>query len=91
MHLSSRNTPYGFADRTLKNLQYIEDAVVALLTRHPKGMPVAVVADSLGLRADLDPQHRDMIAAGILELLRRNGRILWDEAAAVYVDNPDRG
>jgi len=71
-------------------LQYIEDAVVALLTRHPEGMPVVAVADRLGLSADLDPAHRTMIAAGILELLRANGRILWDDTARVYIDNPDR-
>lgn len=78
-------------ERAQLGLQYIEDAVVALLTRHPEGMPVAAVADALGLKADLDLQDRDMIAAGILELLKRNGRILWNEAAGVYVDNPDRG
>jgi hypothetical protein len=72
-------------------LQYIEDAVVTLLTRHPAGLPIAVVADMLGLSADLDPRHRNMLASGILELLKRNGRILWDEARGVYVDNPDRG
>ncbi len=71
-------------------LQYIEDAVVALLTRHPDGMPSAVVADTLGLSTELDPARRDMIAEGILALLSRNGRILWDERRGVYVDNPDR-
>jgi hypothetical protein len=71
-------------------LQYIEDAVVALLTRHPDGMPSAVVADTLGLSTDLNPAHRDMIAEGILGLLSRNGRILWDEQKKVYVDNPQR-
>jgi hypothetical protein len=48
------------------------------------------VADVLGLRTDLDPGHRDMIAQGILELLARNGRILWDARHEVYVDNPAR-
>ena len=71
-------------------LQYIEDAVVALLTRHPDGMPSAVVADTLGLSTELDPSHRDMIAEGILSLLSRNGRILWDDQKKVYVDNPER-
>ena len=71
-------------------LQYIEDAVVSLLTRHTEGMPPAAVADVLGIEAGRDPSHRDLIAAGILELLVRNGRILWDEKRKVYVDNPDR-
>jgi hypothetical protein len=65
--------------------------VVALLADHPPGMQAAVVADILGLRTDLDPGHRNMIAEGVLSLLSRNGRILWDDARQVYVDNPDRG
>lgn len=71
-------------------LQYIEDAIVALLTRHPDGMPSGVVADMLGLSTDLDPGHRDMIAQGVLGLLSRNGRILWNDQRKVFVDNPDR-
>jgi hypothetical protein len=71
-------------------LQHIEDAVVALLTQHDKGMPPSAVADALGLEAGIDPERRDLIAAGILELLVQNGRILWDEDRSVYVDNPDR-
>jgi hypothetical protein len=71
-------------------LQHIEDAIVSLLTQRGTGMPPSAVADALGLEAGSDPDHRDLIAAGILELLVRNGRILWDEERCVYVDNPDR-
>ena len=71
-------------------LKYIEDSVVNLLTRHPKGLSTTAIAEVLGLSADLAPKHRDMIAAGILELLSRSGRILWDEASRTYIDNPDR-
>lgn len=71
-------------------MQYIEDAVVTLLTLHPDGLPSASVADALGLRTDLDPGHRDMLADGVLALLTKSGRILWDDRRAVYVDNPDR-
>jgi len=78
-------------ERAQLGLQYLEDAVVTLLTDHPAGMQAGAVADVLGLRADLDPGHRDMIAEGVLSLLSRNGRILWDDAHQVYVDNPDRG
>jgi hypothetical protein len=31
-----------------------------------------------------------MIAAGIVELLAKSERILWDDAHARYVDNPDK-
>lgn len=71
-------------------LQHIEDAIVALLTEYTAGMPPSAVAGALGLEAGIDPERRDLIAAGILELLVRNGRILWDEERGVYVDNPDR-
>jgi hypothetical protein len=71
-------------------LQHIEDAIVALLTHHEAGMTPAAVADALGLEAGIDPERRDLIAAGILELLLQNGRILWDEERSVFVDNPDR-
>lgn len=78
-------------ERAQLGLQYIEDAVVALLTEHKKGLNSASVADVLGLSTDLDPAHRSMIADGILALLARNGRILWDDRRQVYVDNPGRG
>jgi hypothetical protein len=78
-------------ERAQLGLQYIEDAIVALLTGHPNGMQTAGVADALGLRTDLDPMHRDMIAEGVLSLLSRSGRILWDDRRQVYVDNPARG
>lgn len=71
-------------------LQHIEDAIVGLLTQHQEGMPPAAIADALGLEAGIDPERRDLIAAGILELLVQNGRILWDEERSVYIDNPDR-
>jgi hypothetical protein len=71
-------------------MQYIEDAVVALLTEHAAGLAPPAVADVLGLRTDLDPGHRNMIAEGVLALLVSNGRILWDDRHQVYVDNPDR-
>ena len=78
------------AEQAQLGLKYIEDAVVNLLTKHHDGMTVAQVADSLGLRTDLDPAHRDMIAAGVLELLIRTGRITWNDAKKRYVDNPDK-
>jgi hypothetical protein len=71
-------------------LKYIEDSVVNLLTRHPKGLSSSAIAEVLGLSSDLEPKHRDMIASGILELLVRSGRILRDEANHTYVDNPDK-
>jgi hypothetical protein len=73
-----------------QGLQFVEDAVVNLLTRHPEGMTTERIADVLGLRGDLEPEHRDLIVAGILELLVKSGRILWDEQAQIYKDNPDR-
>jgi hypothetical protein len=77
-------------ERAQLGLQYIEDAVVALLTEHQKGLSSESVADVLGLSTNLDPAHRSMIADGILALLARNGRILSDDRHGVYVDNPLR-
>ena len=57
----------------------------------PRGLAKAVVADVLGLRTDLDPGQRDMITAGIIEPLVRDGRILWNGSDGVYIDNPKRG
>ncbi len=71
-------------------LKYIEDAVVNLLERHPKGLSPASIAEVLGLDSELEPAHRNAIASGILELLVRSGRIFWDEAKGNYVDNPNR-
>ena len=70
-------------------LKHIEDAVVALLSRHAGGMPLAQIADALGLRSDLEDKQRSMVAAGVLELLVKSGRIIWDGQAERYRDNPD--
>ncbi len=72
-----------------QGLQYVEDAVVGLLNRHPEGMTTDRIGEALGLRADLKPEHRDLIVAGVLELLVKSGRILWDGDAGIYRDNPD--
>ena len=77
-------------ERAQLGLEFIEDAVVTLLMGDRKGMTADAVADVLGLRADLDAGHRNMIAEGVLALLARNGRILWDDRQQVYVDNPSR-
>jgi len=71
-------------ERAQLGLQYIEDAVVGLLGNHPDGLPSANVADALGLRTDLDSNHRDMIADGVLALLQKTGRIVWDDAGQVF-------
>lgn len=78
------------AEQAQLGLKYIEDAVVNLLTSHAKGMTVGQIADVLGLRPDMDPAHRDLIAAGVLELLVRSGRIIWKDAEKRYVDNPNK-
>jgi len=70
-------------------LKHIEDAVVALLSRHAQGMPLAAIADALGLRSDPAGEQRDMLAAGVLALLVKSGRIVWDAEADRYRDNPD--
>ena len=70
-------------------LKHIQDAIVALLSRHVDGMAVDEIADVLGLGTGPDDQRRDMIAAGILELLVGSGRIRFDEQAGRYRDNPD--
>lgn len=71
-------------------LKYIEDSVVNLLTRHTNGLSSSAIAEVLGLSSDLEPKHREMITSGILELLVRSGRILWDDGNHTYVDNPDK-
>jgi hypothetical protein len=70
-------------------LKHIEDAVVALLSRHHDGMTLVEIADALGLRSDLDDESRNTIAAGVLALLVKSGRIVWDQEAGRYRDNPD--
>lgn len=72
-----------------QGLQYIEDAVVGLLTQRSGGMPKEEIAAALGLRNDLPSDRRDLIVAGVLELLVKSGRIIWDKEAQIYRDNPD--
>jgi len=79
-----------FQEQAQLGLKYIEDAVVNLLTRHPKGLSAAQIAISLGLGAELEPSHRDRLVGTILELLVGSGRILSDGAGQIFIDNPDR-
>jgi hypothetical protein len=78
------------AERAQLGLQYIEDAVVSLLTNHPEGLSLGAIAEALGLSRELEPAKRETIAAGVVELLLRSGRILWDQQAGIYVDNPNK-
>lgn len=80
----------AIAERAQLGLEYIEDAIVTLLANHTEGLSAAEVADVLGLPADMNGEHRDLIAAGILQLLVRSGRVIWDPVAGRYIDNPDR-
>ena len=77
-------------ERDQLGLQYIEDAVDTLLVDHPTGLRLTGIADALGLSADLMPAHREMIAAGIVELLVKSDRILWDGLQGRYIDNPNK-
>jgi len=79
-----------FQEQAQLGLKYIEDAVVNLLTRHPVGLTEAAIAKALGLAAGLEPSHRNRLVASILELVVGSGRILWDEDAQVFKDNPAR-
>jgi len=75
-------------ERAQLGLQYIEDAIVDLLSRHADGMTESEIADALGLETDL--ADRDAIAAGIVRLLVETGRILWDDDTRRFLDNPNR-
>jgi hypothetical protein len=75
-------------ERAQLGLQYIEDAIVDLLSRHPEGMGADEIADLLGLRTDL--KDRSAIAAGIMRLLVESGRVLWKDRNQRYFDNPDK-
>ena len=78
------------AERAQLGLQYIEDAVVNLLINHPEGLLPGAIAEALGLSNELEPEKRETIASGVVELLLRSGRILWDPVAKNYIDNPDK-
>jgi len=79
-----------FQEQAQLGLKYIEDSVVNLLTRHPRGLSGAEIAVSLGLGAELEPSHRERLIGAILELLVASGRIAHDTKARVFMDNPDR-
>lgn len=79
-----------FQEQAQLGLKYIEDSVVNLLTRHPKGLSAPQIATSLGLGAELEPSHRDRLVGAILELLVGSGRILSDADGQIFLDNPDR-
>jgi hypothetical protein len=71
-------------------LKQIEDAIVALLTRHQDGLTAGTISAKLGLGESLEGDERAMIANAVVGLLLKAGRIRWDGNRRVYVDNPDQ-
>ena len=69
-------------------LKHLEDAVVALLSRHERGLPEAAIAERLGLAGPKD--ERSGVTAAILAYLVESGRIFWDEPGRLYRDNPEK-
>jgi hypothetical protein len=80
----------AIAERAQLGLEYIEDAIVTLLTNHPDGLSAAQVAEILGLSTQTSSGHGSQIASGILQMLVGSGRVLWHEASGRYLDNPDK-
>lgn len=70
-------------------LKHIEDAVVAILTRHPDGLSASVISVKLGLGESLEGDERLMIVNAVVGMLLKAGRIRWNGDRRVYVDNPD--
>jgi hypothetical protein len=79
-----------FQEQAQLGLKYIEDSVVNLLTRHPKGLSSLEIANSLGLAEGLEPAHRHRLVEAIIEMLIASGRILRDGSAHLLKDNPER-
>jgi len=71
-------------------LKHIEDAVVAVLTRHTNGLTANSISQKLGLGEGLSGDKRMMIVTAILGLLLESGRVLWNATGKVYVDNPQK-
>jgi len=79
-----------FREQAQLGLKYIEDAVVNLLTRHPRGLSAPDIAGALDLGDGLEPSHRDRLVGAVLELLVGSGRILRDAENHIFIDNPAR-
>jgi hypothetical protein len=79
-----------FQEQAQLGLKYIEDAVVDLLTRHPRGLSGQDIGVSLGLGVELEPALRERLVGAILELLVGSGRILRGAEADLFMDNPAR-
>ena len=79
-----------FQEQAQLGLKYIEDAVVDLLTRHPRGLSGQDISVSLGLGVELEPALRERLVGAILELLVGSGRILRGAEVDLFMDNPAR-
>lgn len=77
-------------ERAQLGLQYLEDAVVSLLTDHPAGLTPARVAELLELAPGIAPERQAAMAQSLLDLLVHSGRILAPDGGELYLDNPDR-
>lgn len=77
-------------ERAQLGLQYLEDAVVGLLTDHPDGLTPAQVAERLELGMGLAPDRQAAMARSLLDLLVHSGRILQPDGGERYRDNPHR-
>ncbi len=59
-------------------LKQIQEAVVALLRRHPEGLRNAEIAEALSLRSDFRGRQKDYLTYSVLGGMIHQGRVAWN-------------
>ena len=60
-------------------LKQIQEAIVALLRRHPDGLRNADIAEALSLRSDFRGRQKDYLTYSVLGGLIHQGRAAWNQ------------
>ena len=71
-----------------EGLKVLEDAVLRLLSAHPRGLRNAEVAENLGLRSDFRGKQKDYLTYSVLGGLLDQGKISWDQQTKIFTKLP---
>ena len=83
--MSEHSNPHAIAQEGLKML---EDAVLRLLSAHPRGLRNADVAENLGLRSSFRGRQKDYLTYSVLGGLLDQGKVSWDQQTKRFTKLP---
>ena len=71
-------------DDAQEGLSRIEDAILRLLGRNPRGLRNSEIAEKLQLRSHFNGKQKDYLTYSVLGGLLSKGEVAWDQRMKVF-------